>query len=96
MLSKLREGKQTNEDIRISKQQILQPSGSNYPMDASRLFIQNEKVIDFTDTVHQTSQGTKYNIKAHDSFIGATSQEVSGKILKQIPLNPRKTKQLHG
>ena len=41
-------------------------------------------------------KATKYNIKAHDSVIGATSQEVRDKILKQIPLDPRKTKQLHG
>jgi len=39
--------------------------------------------------VHQASQGTKYNIRAHDSVIGATSREVRDKILKQIPLDPR-------
>ena len=33
LLNRLREGKQTNEDIRILKQRILQPSGSNYPVD---------------------------------------------------------------
>ena len=96
LLNRLREGKQTNEDIRILKQRILQPSGSNYPVDAPHLFIQNAKVNDFNDRVHQASQSTKYNIKAHDSDIGATSQEVRDKILKQIPLDPRKTKQLHG
>ena len=96
LLNRLREGKQTNEDIRILKQRILQPSGSNYPVDAPHLFIQNTKVNDFNDRVHQASQGTKYNVKAHDSVIGATSREVRDKILKQIPLDPRKTKQLHG
>ena len=96
LLNRLREGKQTNEDIRISKQQILQPSGSNYSVDAPHLFIQNAKVNDFNDKVHQASQGTKYNIRAHDSVIGATFQEVRDRILKQIPLDPRKTKQLHG
>ena len=96
LLNRLREGKQTNEDIRILKQRILQPSGSNYPADAPHLFIQNAKVNDFNDKVHQASQGTEYNIRAHDSVIGATSQEVRDKIIKQIPLDPRKTKQLHG
>ena len=96
LLNRLREGKQTNEDIRILKQRILQPSGSNYPVDAPHLFIQNAKVNDFNDKVHQASQGTKYNIRAHDSVIGATFQEVRDRILKQIPLDPRKTKQLHG
>ena len=74
----------------------MQPSGSNYPVDAPHLFIQNAKVNDFNDKVHQASQGTKYNIRAHDSVIGATSQEVRDKILEQIPLDQRKTKQLHG
>ena len=96
LLNRLREGKQTNEDIRILKQRILQPSGSNYPVDAPHLFIQNAKVNDFNDKVHQASQGTKHNIRAHDSVIGATFQEVRDKILEQIPLDPRKTKQLHG
>ena len=47
LLNRLREGKQTNEDIRILKQRILQPSGSNYPVDAPHLFIQNAKVNDW-------------------------------------------------
>ena len=38
----------------------------------------------------------KYSIKAHYSVIGAASQDVQDKILKQIPQDPRKTKQLHG
>ena len=38
--------------------------------------------------------GDKYNIKALDSVIGANSAELRYKILKQIPLDPRKTKQL--
>ena len=38
--------------------------------------------------------GDKYNIKALDSVIGANSAELRDKILKQIPLDRRKTKQL--
>ena len=37
----------------------------------------------------------KYSIKAHDSVVGAESQELRDKILKQIPCDPKKTKQLH-
>jgi len=95
LLNRLREGKQTNEDVRILRQRILQPSCTNYPVDAPHLFIQNAKVNDFRDRVHQSSHGTKYSIKAHDSVIGATSQDLWDTILKQIPLDPRKTKQLH-
>ena len=34
-------------------------------------------------------------IKAHDSVIGANSQQLRDKILQQIPNDPRKTRQLH-
>ena len=40
-------------------------------------------------------QVKKYSIKAHDSVIGADSQQLRDKILSQIPNDPRKTKQLH-
>ena len=38
--------------------------------------------------------GDKYIIKAVDGVIGANSPELRDKILKQIPLDPWKTKQL--
>lgn len=50
---------------------------------------------EFNDRAHHAIAGTKYTIKAHDSIIGAKSQELRDKILKQIPSDPRKTKQLH-
>ena len=40
------------------------------------------------------ASGDKYNIKVLDSVIGANSAELRDKILKQILLDPRKTKQL--
>ena len=44
LLNRLREGKQTNEDIRILKQRILHSSATSYPIDVPHLFIQNAKV----------------------------------------------------
>lgn len=38
--------------------------------------------------------GDKYAIKALDNVVGANSAELRDKILKQIPLDPRKTMQL--
>ena len=35
-------------------------------------------------------------IKAHDSVIGANSQQLRDNILQQIPSDPRKTRQIHG
>jgi len=58
------------------------------------LFIQNSKVDEYNNRVHIAASGDKYNIKALDSVIGANSAELRDKILKQIPVDPRKTKQL--
>ena len=64
-------------------------------MDVPHLFIQNAKVNEFNDRAHHAISGTKYSIKAHDNVIGANSNELREKILKQVPNDPRKTKQLH-
>ena len=58
------------------------------------MFIQIAKVNDFNARVHNALPGTKYFIKAHDSVIGADSEELRNKALNQIPDDPRKTKQL--
>lgn len=50
---------------------------------------------DFNARAHNALPGKKYSIKAHDSVIGADSQQLRDKILSQIPNDPRKTKQLH-
>ena len=59
------------------------------------MFIQNAKVNEFNDRAHCAISSNKYSNKAHDSVIGAQSQELRDKILKQIPSDPRKTRQLH-
>lgn len=58
------------------------------------MFIQNAKVNDLNEKVHNASTGMKYNIKAQDSVVGANSSQLRKKILNQIPNNPHKTKQL--
>lgn len=40
------------------------------------------------------ASGDKYNIKALDSVLGTNPAELRDKILKQIPVDSRKTKQL--
>lgn len=44
---------------------------------------------EFNDRAHWTISGTKY------STTGAESEVLKDKIVKQIPSDPRKTKQLH-
>ena len=95
LLNRLREGNHTKEDITKLKERTIIETCSNYPKDAPHLFIQNAKVNDFNNRAHNALSGTKYSIKAHDSVIGAESQELRDKILKLVPSDPRKTKQLH-
>lgn len=49
---------------------------------------------ELNNRVHMAATGDKYTIKALDSVVGANSAEFRDKILKQVPLDPRKTKQL--
>ena len=46
-------------------------------------------------SAHCAIVGTKYTIKAHDSVFGAKSQDFTDEILKQIPGNSKKTRQLY-
>ena len=94
MLNRLREGKHSKEDIKF-KERLIQSNYRNYPVDVPYLFLQNAKVNEFNDRAHHAISSTKYSIKAHDSVIGAQSQELRDKILKQMPSDPRKTRQLH-
>ena len=93
ILNQLREGKQTKDDIMKIKERCT--DDENCPREAPRLFIQNAMVDDYNQTVYQTSTGNKYTINAHDSVIGAMSEELREKIMRQIPHVPLKnTKQL--
>lgn len=62
---------------------------------APHVFIKNAKMNYSNARAHNALPGIKYSIKAHDSVIGADSQQLRDKILSQIPNDPRKTKQLH-
>ena len=95
LLNRLREGNHTKQDIQTLKQRIISITNHEYPKDAPHVFIQSAKVNDFNARAHNALPGIKYSIKAHDSVIGADSQQLRDKILSQIPNDPRKTKQLH-
>ena len=77
------------------KKRLILPSSANYPRDAPHLFVQNNKVNKFNNEVHIALSGQKYFIKAQDGVISAQSLEFKNRILKQIPSDPKKTKQLH-
>ena len=95
ILNRLREGNHTIDDIVKLKERIFDENTEcNLLMDIPHLFIQNKKVNDFNEKVHHAAKGEKYTIKSQDSVIGANSSELRDKIMKQIPDDPRKTKQI--
>ena len=94
ILNRLREGNHTSDDIVKLKERFISENCKNYPIDVPHLFIQNSKVNEFNNRVHMATTGDKYAIKALDNVVGANSVELRDKILKQIPLDPRKTMQL--
>ena len=94
-LNRLREGNQTIEDIMKLNERIFDENSElHLLMGIPHLFIQNKKVNDFIEEVHHAAKGEKYTIKSQDSVIGANSSELRDKIMKQIPDDPRKTKQI--
>ena len=94
ILNRLREGKHTNEDIMKLKERLIVENSIDDPMDLPHLFIQNQKVNEFNERVHNAATGEKFSIKAVDSVIGANSAQLRDKILSQISDDPRKTKQI--
>jgi hypothetical protein len=44
-------------------------------MDVPHLFIQNKKVNEFNERIHNAACGKKFSIKAMDSVIGANSPQ---------------------
>ena len=94
ILNRLREGKHTKDDILKLKGRLIKENSIQDPMDVPHLFIQNQKVNEFNERVHNAATGEKFSIKAIDSVIGANSAQLRDKILSQIPDDPRKTKQI--
>ena len=96
MLNRLREGKQTPQDIIKLKERLVENTSNNHPLELPHFFATNDEVNKFNNRVHLALSGAKYSIKAHDSVIGAECQKLRDKILNQIPVDkPNKTNQLH-
>ena len=94
ILNRLREGKHTRNDILKLKERLIVENSEQEPMDVPHLFIQNQKVIEFNEKIHNAATGEKFCIRAMDNVIGANSTQLRDKILSQIPDDPRKTKQI--
>lgn len=76
------------------KDRIIQEDPSDNVIQIPHLFVQSNKVDDCNEKEQYLATCVKYTIKAQDSIVGANSAELRDKIMKQIPNDPRKTKQI--
>ncbi|XP_078345269.1 uncharacterized protein LOC144630776 [Oculina patagonica] len=94
ILNRLREGIHTENDLNVLRARVIEDPEVNYPRHAPHLFIQNDRVDEFNRAVYNSAAGRKYIVKAVDSVIGAQSEELKARLLRQVPDDPRKTMQL--
>ena len=89
---RLREGKQTQDDITVLKSRILKskPGELNYPASLTRVFSTNASVNAHNEAVYNLSQSEKAQIDAIDVVIGDISDELKHEVKKKVPDDPSK------
>ncbi|MES9882338.1 MAG: AAA family ATPase [Sedimenticola sp.] len=95
LLNRLRENKQTREDIDMLLTRTCSSLQPDYPSTAPHLFLENARVNAWNNTIYDTAIGIKWVSKAHDIIVGNVSHELAEKIRSQIPVDPSKTMQLN-
>ena len=94
ILNRLREGKHTDDDIRVLKTRLISERDPVYPVTAPHLFIEDKNVQKFNRKVYNRCSEEKFVITALDSVVGTDNKEMQEKLLRKIPSDPRKTMQL--
>ena len=91
-LQRLREGKQTQDDITVLKSRILKskPGEPNYPASLTHVFSTNASVNAHNEAVYNLSQSEKAQIDAIDVVIGDISDELKHEVKKKVPDDPSK------
>ena len=92
LLNRLREGNQTDNDIKKLQSRVIKPtSSSHYP----HLFLTNAKVLEHNNLVISQYPDEIVYIASHDTVLGDVSQEIAQKIKRNLPTDPAKTMQLY-
>ena len=94
ILNRLRIGQQTEMDIRVLKERLINKdiSAASYPLSLPHIFTKNEDVRAHNNKVHDMSpQMMQISINCSDVVIGDVLPEVKTKILNTIPSDPAKT-----
>ena len=92
LLNRLREGNQTDNDIKKLQSRVIKPtSASHY----THLFLTNAKVLEHNSLVISQYPDEIVYIASHDTVLGDVSQEIAQKIKRNLPTDPAKTMQLY-
>ena len=93
ILNRIREGKQTHDDIKILKEHILKRGidHPDYPITSTHLFSTNTAVDEHNHEIYHKSSNEKVEIKAIDIVLGDLSNDLKDRLKKQIPNDPSKT-----
>ena len=97
LLNRLREGKQSDDDIAILKQRLVSvgPENGNYPMNKTHLFSTNALVDAHNNALYSLSKTDKAQIKAVGIIIGDISDDLKNQMKNKIPDDPTKTMGLY-
>jgi hypothetical protein len=88
ILNRVREGKHTDNDIDVLKQQMLKlsPDHPDYPMIATHLFSTNVSVDEHNDEIFKKSTNEKVQIKAIDIVLGDLSDKLKERLKKKFQM----------
>lgn len=82
MLIRLREGKQTEQEILTFRKREVE---ENYAfLDIPHLFIENSQVDAFNDKVHNSAPGIKFTIQDSTKKLNSVSQIFSSQKVKEL------------
>ncbi|XP_020622509.1 uncharacterized protein LOC110060102 [Orbicella faveolata] len=97
LLNRLREGNQSEGDISILQQRLLnvRPEQDNYPMNMGHLYTTNASVDAHNNALYTLSKADKAQIKAVDVIVGDISDDLKKQMKNKIPDDPTQTMGLY-
>ena len=84
LLSRLREGNQSQDDIEKLKSRIIDANHPNYPYDAVHMFATNAEVDEFNETAYDRTSTEKVVVKAKSAVVGDVTPIVRQKTMTHL------------
>ena len=81
LLNRLREGKQTSDDIAELNRHVVDQNSDQYPRFAPHLFTTNDRVSQHNFSIIHLSPNPVLEVKATDRLVGTYTEEMKNKIL---------------